>query len=45
MAPEDLSTDIDRLYEQLQVLPEFENESCRRAFPGFIEKGSASPRL
>lgn len=38
MKPEDLSDDISKLYEQLQDVPEFENESCRKAFPGFFDK-------
>ena len=38
MVPEALSTDIFELYEQLQDIPEFENETCRKAFPGFLDK-------
>ena len=38
MSPEVLSDDISELYEQLQDIPEFENETCRRAFPGFLDK-------
>lgn len=38
MAPEVLSTDISELYAQLQGIPEFENETCRKAFPGFLDK-------
>ena len=38
MSPVELSTDIDVLYEQMQSLPEFENDSCRNSFEGQLAK-------
>lgn len=38
MAPDELSADIEELYNQLREIPEFETETCRKAFPGFLEK-------